>query len=98
MLRLENVATPFTAATDVVPESVPPEGFVPIAMVTVSVAVVTVLPLASWIVTWTAGLIAAPTAVAEGWVVNRSRLAVPAVAVTVKVVEIGAIAARPGPD
>src|SRR5437773_514326 len=33
MLNVENVATPFTAFTLVVPESVPPPGFAPIATV-----------------------------------------------------------------
>src|SRR5438128_2427624 len=37
MLRLENVATPFTAATLVVPASVPPPGFAPIATAMVPV-------------------------------------------------------------
>jgi hypothetical protein len=37
MDKLENVATPLTAATVVVPESVPPAGLVPIATVTLPV-------------------------------------------------------------
>src|SRR5438876_1112833 len=44
MDRLENVATPLTAATVVVPESVPPPGLVPIAAVMLAVELVTVLP------------------------------------------------------
>ncbi len=49
MLIPENVATPAMAATSVVPLSVP----LPVvsASVTLSVAEVTVFPLASWIVT-----------------------------------------------
>src|SRR3989454_8073027 len=60
MLRLEKVATPLTAATVVVPARVPLAGLVPIATVMLVVAVVTVLPWASWTVTCTAGVIAAP--------------------------------------
>src|SRR2546422_599279 len=48
MLRLEKVATPLTAATVVVPERVPLAGLVPIATVMLVVAVITVLPWASW--------------------------------------------------
>jgi hypothetical protein len=44
MLRSLNVATPFTAATEVVPESVPPPGLVPMAIPTVLVAVVSRAP------------------------------------------------------
>ena len=44
MEMLGNVATPATADTGVVPESVPPPGFVPIASVMVAVELVTVLP------------------------------------------------------
>ena len=47
MLRFENVAIPPTAATVTVPESVPLPGLVPMASVTLVVAVVTVLPCAS---------------------------------------------------
>src|SRR2546426_1073237 len=60
MLRLEKVATPLTAATVVVPERVPLAGLVPIATVMLVVAVITVLPWASWTATCTAGVIAAP--------------------------------------
>ena len=55
------VATPFTALAVVVPPSVALPGLVPIANVTDAVDVVTVFPLASWIVTLTAGVTAAPT-------------------------------------
>ena len=47
MLRPLNVATPLTASTVVVPESVPPPGFVAIARVTSPVKLITVFPSAS---------------------------------------------------
>ncbi len=47
MIRLENVATPFTAVTVVVPDRVPLPALVPIATVMLLVAVVIVLPAAS---------------------------------------------------
>src|SRR3989442_933372 len=67
MLRFEKVATPLTAATVVVPERIPLAGLVPIATVMLVVAVVTVLPWASWTATCTAGVIAAPAAGLGGW-------------------------------
>src|SRR2546427_11587221 len=72
MLRLEKVATPLTAATVVVPARVPLAGLVPIATVMLVVAVVTVLPWASWTVTCTAGVIAAPAAALLGCTVKTS--------------------------
>ena len=60
ILRLEKVATPATAATVVVPLSVPLEGLVPMATVTMFVAVVTTLPLASSMLTCNAGVIEPP--------------------------------------
>src|SRR3954469_24021097 len=42
MERLEKVATPVTAATVVVPDSVPPPGLLPMATVTLAVELVTV--------------------------------------------------------
>src|SRR2546427_3629127 len=60
MLSPGNVATPPAAATAVVPESVPPPGFAPMASVTVAVNAVAVFPCASSAVTWTAGVIGAP--------------------------------------
>src|SRR5438034_993042 len=63
MLRFAKVATPLTAATVGVPARVPLAGLVPIATVMLVVAVVTVLPWASWTATCTAGVIAAPAAV-----------------------------------
>src|SRR5450759_2656777 len=61
--RFEKVATPFDAATEAVPVRTPP---LLIAIATVEVSPVTVLPLASCTSTVTAGLIALPAAVAEG--------------------------------
>src|SRR3989442_176437 len=78
MLRLEKVATPLTAATVVVPERVPLAGLVPIATVMLVVAVITVLPWASWTATCTAGVIAAPAAVLLGCTVETSFAAAPA--------------------
>src|SRR5947209_8991466 len=72
MLRSEKVATPLTAATVVVPERVPLAGLVPIATVMLVVAVVTVLPWASWTATCTAGVIAAPAAALLGCTVKAS--------------------------
>src|SRR5437773_1941168 len=60
MLSPENVASPATAATVFVPDKMPVLGFVPIATVMFPVNPVAVLPLASWAVIWTAGVIAAP--------------------------------------
>src|SRR2546427_454408 len=77
MLRSEKVATPLTAATVVVPERVPLAGLVPIATVMLVVAVVTVLPWASWTATCTAGVIAAPAAALLGCTVKASFAAAP---------------------
>src|SRR5213076_110564 len=62
LLRLKstNVATPFTAATVVVPLSVLPPGLLPSASVTLPVKLGTGFPAGSTAVTWPAGLIAAP--------------------------------------
>src|SRR5437773_1510684 len=66
MLSPEKLATPATAATVLVPDKVPVLGLVPIATVILPVNPVAVLPLASWAVTWTAGVIAAPATVFVG--------------------------------
>src|SRR5436853_5123148 len=79
MLSPEKVATPATAATVLVPDKVPLLGFVPIATVMFPVNPLAVLPLASWAVTWTAGVIAAPATVLVGWTLKTSAVAVPAV-------------------
>src|SRR5207249_7487029 len=78
-LRSENVATPATAATLVVPASVPLPGFAPSATVTVPVQPVAVFPCASCAATCTAGVIAAPAVALLGCTVNTSCPALPAV-------------------
>src|SRR5437867_2944673 len=75
----EKVATPATAATVLVPDKVPVPGFVPIATVMFPVNPVAVLPLPSWAVIWTAGVIAAPATVLVGSTLKTSAVAVPAV-------------------
>ena len=64
--RSEKVATPFTAATVFVPLKVPEDGFVPIARVT-EAEEFTRLPFASRTSTFTAGAIADPAVVFDGW-------------------------------
>src|SRR5437763_16932757 len=78
MLRFAKLATPLTAATVVVPARVPLAGLVPIASVMLVVAVVTVLPWASWTATCIAGVIAAPAAAVLGCTVKTSFAAAPA--------------------
>src|SRR5256712_5125395 len=82
MLKLENVATPLTAATLVVPDTVAPPGFTPSATVTVPVKPVATLPWASCAVTCTAGVSVAPAAAFVGCAVKASWVAAPAVTVT----------------
>src|SRR5438034_5094443 len=77
-LRLATVPTPLAAATVLVPARVPLAGLVPIATVMLVVAVVTVLPWASWTVTCTAGVFTAPAAALLGWTVKTSFAAAPA--------------------
>src|SRR6185295_18045101 len=72
MDRVENVAMPATADTVVVPDSVPPPGLVPMAMVMLAVELVTVLSKASRTVTCTAGAIATPATAFVGWTVNAT--------------------------
>src|SRR5438128_9256765 len=76
-LKVENVATPLAAATVFVPARVPLAGLVPIASVMLVVAVVTVLPCASWTATCTAGVFAAPAAALLGCTVKTSFAAAP---------------------
>src|SRR5207248_977574 len=78
MLSPEKVAAPATAATVLVPDKVPVLGFVPIATVMLPVNPVAVLPLPSWAVTSTAGVIAAPAAVFVGSTLNTRAVPVPA--------------------
>src|SRR2546426_7482707 len=75
MLRFAKVATPFTALTVAVPESVAPARFESIATVRAFVAVVTVAPVAVWMATCTAGAIAAPAGALLGWTVIASPVA-----------------------
>src|SRR5439155_1420234 len=79
MLSPEKVATPATAATVFVPDKVPVLGLVPIATVMFPVNPVAVLPLPSWAVTWTAGVITAPATAFVGSTLNKSVVAIPAV-------------------
>src|SRR5438046_2256810 len=72
MERLEKVATPPAAATVVVPDSGRAPGRVPMAMVMLAVALVTVLWNASCTVTCTQGAIAPPATALDGWTVNAS--------------------------
>src|SRR5207253_1599001 len=75
----ENVATPLTAATVAVPDSLPPPGLAPIATVMLPVNPVAVLPCPSSAVTWTAGVNTAPDVALDGCAVNTSCAAAPAV-------------------
>src|SRR5262245_59874393 len=79
MLKLENVATPYTAATVVVPASVALPGLAPKAMLTLPAHAVATLQLMSLGETTTAGAIATPGSVLVGWTVKSSPLAAPAV-------------------
>src|SRR5512141_901844 len=65
-------ATPLTAETVVVPESVPPPALLPMATVMLAVELVTVFPKVSCTVTWTAGEMAAPAVVLVGCAVKAS--------------------------
>src|SRR5438876_259003 len=76
-VSVENVATPPTAATVVVPPKVLPPGLLPSATVTGPVKLGTTLLAASSALTCTAGLIAAPATVVDGCTVNTSWVAVP---------------------
>src|SRR4029077_14183600 len=66
--RSAKVATPATAATVLVPDRVSPPGLMPSATVTLLVYPLTVLPIASFTATRTAGVIATPVNVLVGWV------------------------------
>src|SRR3954468_21699168 len=72
MESVENVATPATAATVVVPDSVPPPGLVPIAMVMLAVELVTVLSKASRTAPRAGGALAAPGVAFVGCTVKAS--------------------------
>src|SRR5438046_5453857 len=75
MLGLEQVATPLTAATVVVPETVPPAGFVPIATVTLPVNPGTLLLMASSAATSTGGATCAPAVAVVGCIVKAGCVA-----------------------
>src|SRR5689334_2716474 len=75
MDRLRNVATPFTADTVWVPDSVPLPGLVPMATVMPALELVTVLLNASCTVTRTDGEMATPATALLGWMVNASLVA-----------------------
>src|SRR2546422_2142 len=70
IFRFANVATPFTAFTGAFPVNVPPAGLLAMAMETAPAKLVTVFPDASNAVTFTAGVIAAPTCVVLGGTPN----------------------------
>src|SRR5206468_2145907 len=74
MLNFENVATPFTAFTLVVPDSVPPPGFAPSATVIRPVKPVTTFPASSSADTRTAGIVW-PACVVCGCVVKATWVA-----------------------
>src|SRR5262249_12381766 len=77
MLIPVNVATPLTAATVLVPDNVPGWASARIAGVTLFVHPATGFPPMPWISPRTAGEIAVPPAVADGWRKNPSLVAEP---------------------
>src|SRR5262245_32936905 len=89
MERLENVATPLTAATVVVPDRVPPPGLAPIPTVMLAVELGTVLPNASCTATCTAGLTAAPAIAVVGCTANATSDA--AAAAMLKALEVAPV-------
>src|SRR5438876_114372 len=76
--KSENVASPPTAATVVMPERVPPPGLAAIATVTCPVKVVARFPSPSSARTFTAGLKLLPPVIVLGCVPNTSWVAGPA--------------------
>ena len=81
MLNVLNVAIPPLALIEAVPPSVPPDGLLPIAMLTCAVEMVTGMPAASCTCTTTAGVIAAPALAFEGCTVKASFAAGPEIVV-----------------
>src|SRR5438067_13942432 len=75
--RLLKLATPLTAVVPTVPPRLPPPGLAPSARLIEAPLLVTVLPPASWTVTWIAGLILSAAWVVLGCVVNASLVAGP---------------------
>jgi len=82
----EKVATPLEAETVLVPLKVPEDGFVPIASVTDAEEEVTTLPFASRTSTFTAGVMAEPAVVFDGWTLKATRFAAPGVMLNVELV------------
>src|SRR3954469_24861191 len=72
MDRVGNVAMPATAATVLLPDSVPPPGLVPMATVMLAVEPVTVLLNWSCTVTRTGGAMDTPATAFDGWAVKAS--------------------------
>src|SRR2546425_3436170 len=66
--------SPLFPYTTLFRSKVPEAGFVPIASVTEAEEEVTTLPLASRTSTLTAGVIAAPAVVLEGWTLEPTRI------------------------
>src|SRR5207247_804169 len=98
MLSPENVATPLTAAWVKVGSASCRVGVVLIAAVMLPVNPLAVLPLASWAVTWSAAVIAAPATVLVGWTLKTSAVAVPAVMLNAVLVVLPApVAVRVSP-
>src|SRR5438552_18433178 len=89
MERFEKVATPATAETVALPESVPLPGLAPIATVTLAVEVVTVLPKVSWMAVFTAGEMEAPAVALVGCTMKATCAAV--AALMVKALEVAPV-------
>ena len=70
MLKPANVAAPFTAFTEPPPDSVPPPGFALSASVIAPLKLVTLFSDASSALTFTGGVIVAPTCVLPGGMLN----------------------------
>src|SRR2546423_4718144 len=92
MLSPEKVATPLTVFRVTAPAGVPLLSFLPALPILFPVNPVAVLPPASWAVTSTAGVIAAPAVVVLGCTENTSCVAVPAVMLN------AALVVLPAPD
>src|SRR5688572_14119108 len=75
MDRLEKLATPFTAATVMVPDSVPLPGLVPIATVMLAEVGGAAWRKAAWIAIGAAGSMAAPAVALAGWTAKPRWLA-----------------------
>src|SRR5437660_11545892 len=71
MLRLEKVATPFVVAWEAVPESVPPLGLAPIAILIDPLKPVTTFPASSSAATCTVDIVAPAWVVCGCWVNPR---------------------------